>query len=135
MFLSAYEDNLKYSSNKINDELNKLNIYLSEEELLYIQNFDYDKACKIVKNLCMKTTNKSKYELINACKIKLRTYKYSNNIIEEAITFISYDEKEALKSLFIKLLRRNDMDRTVKKLYSKGYSYELIMEVKEDLDD
>ncbi len=134
-YIASYEDNVKYSSNRIEEELSKLQIFLCEKELESLKLLDFDKATKVVDSLCLKTKNKSKYEMLAYCKNKLYTYKYDNKIIEDVLKDLEYDETAAVEVLFRKLLRRNDIDTVVKKLYAKGYNYDLVLEIKERLDD
>lgn len=135
MYISSYEENIKYSSYKIIQNLNDLNISVNEEEVEYLKSMDFEKAGKIVKSLCAKTSNKSNYEIINACKVKLRSYLYSFDIIESAMSCIDYNEEDALRKSFNKLVKTYPIDKVIKKLYSKGYDYEKIMAMKEELDD
>lgn len=134
-YIASYEDNVKYSSGKISEELSTLNIFLDEEELEHLKSLDFDKASRVITSLESKTKNKSKYEMLAYCKNKLYTYMYDSKVIESVLKDLSYDETTALENLFKKLLRRNDVDSVVKKLYAKGYNYDLIMEIKERLDD
>lgn len=135
MFISNMEDDIKYSSKRIEDYLNDLEITLNDCERDKLYALDFDKASKVILKISSRQSNKSKYEMINSCKIKLKTYKYTNDIIENVLSDFQYDESDGIRRQFEKLLRRYDCDTVVKKMYAKGYNYDTLKKLKEEYND
>ncbi|MFV0499787.1 MAG: hypothetical protein ACK5NF_07195 [Bacilli bacterium] len=134
-YIGNFENNLNHSSLRIINDLKRFNILLSDHEIVYLKDLDFNKAKKLVEKVVSKTSNKSYYELVNFCKRKLATNLYESYIIDDVLNAVDYNEKDSLKKLFIKYKKNYNKEKLIKKLYLKGYNYDLIMEVKEELND
>lgn len=134
LYISSMEDNIKYSSYRIEVYLRDMNIIINDLEIEKLREIDLEKANQVVSKMVAKTSNKSKYEMINTCKIKLQSYMYKNSTIEEALKNFEYDESTVIRKQFEKLLKRYDCDTVIKKLYAKGYNYDALKELKEEYD-
>ncbi len=134
-FINSYLHNVSYSSAKITRMLNDKQIEVSEKDLTLLIDSDFEKATKVVEKVLRTTKGKSQMELINKCKTKLISSMYNSEVIEEVCSGIEYDERSAVLLTYKKLSKRYDDKTVIKKLLSKGYNYNLIISIKEELNE
>ncbi len=129
MYLGSYEDNLKFSSNKIKFELESRKINLTDLEFQDLQAKDLEKCQKIVEKYQKKMLVKSHKEFQQFIYNKLLGYRYDNATISEVLSSVSHDELSSLRRIYRKYSQVYSQDKVIKKLINKGFSYEHIKEV------
>ncbi len=132
LYIGSYSTNNKYSSGRIVDELSNKGISISEDDIYKLQLLDIDKAFEIATKQSKQTCDKSRMEFFVKCSTKLYGFGYSKQVIDEVLSLVTYDELSALRNVCNKLSKRMDNDKLKKRLYSRGFDYQLI---KEELDD